>query len=124
MANNTRETLIKDTKKKKRKKIKLFIFVPLLVIILAGIGYGATLYSKAKSVADDSYEPIDRDSKRDTKVDPNIDDVSILFIGVDDSKKRSSKSGTTRSRSDALMLATLNEKEKSVKLLRDRKSVV
>lgn len=117
MANNTRETLIKDTKKKKRKKIKLFIFVPLLVIILAGIGYGATLYSKAKSVADDSYEPIDRDSKRDTKVDPNIDDVSILFIGVDDSTKRSSKSGTTRSRSDALMLATLNEKEKSVKLL-------
>lgn len=117
MSNNTRETYIKDTKKRKRKKIKLFIFVPLLVIIFAGIGYGATLYSKAKSVADDSYEPIDRDSKRDARVNPNIDDVSILFIGVDDSTKRSSQSGTTRSRSDALMLATLNEKEKSVKLL-------
>ncbi|CAI9385739.1 MULTISPECIES: LCP family protein [Bacillaceae] len=117
MANKSRETYIKDNKKKKRKKAKLFIFVPLLVIILAGIGYGATLYSKAKSVADDSYEPIDRDTKRETRVDPDIDDVSILFIGVDDSEKRSSQSGTTRSRSDALMVATLNEKEKSVKLL-------
>ncbi len=117
MAKNTRENYIKDTKSKKRKKLKLFIFVPLLVIILVGVGYGATLISKAKSVVDDSYEPIDRDSLREAKVDPNIDDVSILFIGVDDSEKRSSASGTTRSRSDALMVATLNEKEKSVKLL-------
>lgn len=117
MAKNTREHYIKDTRNKKRKKIKLFIFVPLLVIILAGVSYGATLISKAKSVVDDSYEPIDRDSLREAKVDPNIDDVSILFIGVDDSEKRSSASGTTRSRSDALMVATLNEKEKSVKLL-------
>lgn len=117
MAKNTRETYIKDTRNKKRKKIKLFIFVPLLVIILAGVGYGATLISKAKSVVEDSYEPIDRDSLREAKVDPNIDDVSILFIGVDDSEKRSNASGTTRSRSDALMVATLNEKEKSVKLL-------
>lgn len=117
MAKNTRENYIKDTRNKKRKKIKLFIFVPLLVIILAGVGYGATLISKAKSVVDDSYEPIDRDSMREAKVDPNIDDVSILFIGVDDSEKRSNASGTTRSRSDALMVATLNEKEKSVKLL-------
>jgi len=117
MPTNTRETFKKDTKKRKRKKITLFILVPLLVVILAGVGYGASLYSKAKSVADDSYEPIDRDSLRNAAVDPDIDNISILFVGVDDSEKRSSKSGTTRSRSDALMLATLNEEEKTVKLL-------
>ena len=51
---------------------------------------------------------------RDKKVNPNIDNVSVLFIGIDGSAKRGTGEGT---RSDALMLATLNEKEKSVKLL-------
>lgn len=113
-----RESYINDSNKKKRKKrIKYFVLLPLLVLLIAGVGYTASLYSKAKSVVDDSYEPIDRETKRDARVDPQIDDVSILFIGVDDSEKRSNSSGSTRSRSDALMVATLNEKEKSVKLL-------
>ncbi|MFT8323028.1 MAG: LCP family protein [Bacillus sp. (in: firmicutes)] len=117
MASN-RESYLYDNKKRKRKKrIVTFILLPLLLLAVSGIGYGTFLYTKAKSVMNNSYEPIDRESKREAKVDPNIDDVSILFIGVDDSEKRSSKSGTTRARSDALMLATLNEKEKSVKLL-------
>jgi len=118
MASNRESYVNYNKKKRKRKKILTFILVPLLVIVASGIGYGAFLYTKAKSVADDSYQPIDRDSSlRSSAVDPDIDDISILFIGVDDSEKRSSSSGTTRSRSDALMLATLNEKEKSVKLL-------
>lgn len=113
-----RASYIQDNKKRKRKKrILTFVLLPILVIALSGISYGAFLYTKAKSVIDDSYEPIERDSMRETQVDPNIDDISILFIGVDDSEKRSSQSGTTRSRSDALMVATLNEEEKSVKLL-------
>jgi len=112
-----RESYINNNKRKRKKRLLTFILVPLLVLAVSGVSYGAFLYTKAKSVADDSYQPIDRETKRTTKVDPKIDNVSILFIGVDDSEKRSSKSGTTRSRSDALMLATLNEKEKSVKLL-------
>ncbi len=118
MASNRESYVNHNKKKRKRKKILTFILVPLLVIAASGIGYGAFLYTKAKSVVEDSYQPIDRESSlRDAAVDPDIDDISILFIGVDDSEKRSSSSGTTRSRSDALMLATLNEKEKSVKLL-------
>ncbi|MGP7818552.1 LCP family protein [Niallia sp. 01092] len=115
MASN-REIYI-NKKRKRKKRIMTFILLPLLVLAVSGIGYGAFLYTKAKSVINNSYQPIDRESKRETKVDPKIDDVSILFVGVDDSKKRSTQSGSTRARSDALMLATLNEKEKSVKLL-------
>jgi len=118
MASNRESYVNNNKKKRKRKKLLTFILVPLLVIAASGIGYGAFLYTKAKSVVEDSYQPIDRESSlRDAAVDPDIDDISILFIGVDDSEKRSSSSGTTRSRSDALMLATLNEEEKSVKLL-------
>ena len=49
------------------------------------------------------------------EVEPARDNVSILFIGVDDSEAR--HQGDSNSRSDALLLATLNIKNKSVKLV-------
>lgn len=113
MAKN-REVIKKERKRKRRKRILIWTIVPLLVLLLSVTVYGAFLYSKAESVMDKSYNPIDRDSKRETTVDPDIDNISILFIGVDDSEVRNFDSG---SRSDALMLATFNEKAKSVKLL-------
>ncbi len=106
----------KATKRKKhRKKITLWILTPFLVLILGATTYGAFLYNKAHSVMNDSYHPIEREkAKSVAKADPKVDNTSILFIGVDDSDTRNFKSG---SRSDALMLATFNEKAKSIKLL-------
>ncbi len=102
-------------KRKRRRRVVMWIIVPLLVLVLGATAYGAFLYSKAQTVIEKSYEPVEREStKRDTAVDPGIDNVSILFVGVDDSSTRNFSSS---SRSDALMLATLNEKTKSVKLL-------
>src|SRR5690606_14051970 len=75
------------------------------------------LYIKADKMMDNSFESHREDGKsnlREQKVNPKIDNISILFIGIDESSKRSQGDNT---RSDALMLATLNEKEKSVKLL-------
>lgn len=115
MANKNRTAYKIERKGKKRRRIFFFLIVPLLVVVLAATSYGAFLYSKAQSVMDESYKPIEREtSKREKPVDPDIDNVSILFIGVDDSDTRNFSSG---SRTDALMLATLNEKQKSVKLL-------
>ncbi|MBS4178099.1 LCP family protein [Lederbergia citrea] len=103
-----------NKKSKRRKRIFWFIAFPILLIASLGISYGAYLYKKAETVMGDSYhEDRVKSDLRDKKVDPNIDNVSVLFIGVDGSEKR----GTENTRSDALMLATLNEKEKSVKLL-------
>lgn len=63
-----------------------------------------------------SYKPVKTVSKRTTQVDPEKDNISILLIGVDESKSRKKQYGGAV-RSDALLVATLNKKEKSVKLL-------
>ncbi|MGD6875886.1 LCP family protein [Bacillus infantis] len=101
-------------KRKFRRRIFFFLFVPLLVLILAATTYGAFLYTKAQSVVDEAYNPVERNNKRETEVNPDIDNISILFAGIDDSNVRNYSEG---SRTDALVLATFNEKSKSVKLL-------
>lgn len=99
-------------KKRKKKRIWVWIVAPIVVLVLGAGVYAGTLYKKAESVMNKSYKPIERDSAR---VKPlTIDKTSILFIGVDGSEKRK-KDGAARS--DALMLATFNKAEKSVKLL-------
>jgi polyisoprenyl-teichoic acid--peptidoglycan teichoic acid transferase len=109
-----RETI---KKKKRRRRVVFFLIIPLLIITFSVAGYGALLYKKAETVFNGSYKDIEGREKsqlRTEKVDPKMDNVSILFIGVDESETRNFGSAT---RSDALMLATLNEKEKSVKLV-------
>ena len=104
-------------KKKRRRRIVFFLIIPLLIVTFSVAGYGAMLYKKAETAFNGSFKDIEGREKsqlRTEKVDPKIDNVSILFIGVDESDTRNFGSAT---RSDALMLATLNEKEKSVKLV-------
>ena len=104
----------------KKKKSKFSIIFKVLLILAASLlicvtAYGIYLAKKAESAADQSYEEIGRDmsSKRDAKVQPLEDNVSILFIGVDDSEVRAQGNP----RSDALILATLNNDDKTVKLV-------
>jgi polyisoprenyl-teichoic acid--peptidoglycan teichoic acid transferase len=104
-------------KKKRRRRIVFFLIIPLLIVTFSVAGYGAMLYKKAETAFNGSFKDIqgrEKSQLRTEKVDPKIDNVSILFIGVDESDTRNFGSAT---RSDALMLATLNEKEKSVKLV-------
>lgn len=104
-------------RKKRKRRLLSFFLLPILIIGLSATAYGSYLFAKAKSVASDSFQSLgDRDSSpmRDRKIDPKKDNISILFMGVDDSESRNfGKSART----DALILATLNEKEKTVKLV-------
>ncbi|WP_342542029.1 LCP family protein [Paenisporosarcina sp. FSL H8-0542] len=96
-------------------KISAMLVASLLISLTA---YGIYLAKKAESAADNSYEAVqDRAGSelREEAVKPLEDNVSILFIGVDDSEARGQGEGN--SRSDALMLATLNNKDKTVKLV-------
>ncbi len=112
----------RDYKKQKRSSGKrLAIKVSLLVALSAFLvvaAYAASLQKKATDAAERAYEAVpDRPKSKvsTAKVDPESGNVSILFIGVDDSEKR--QQGESNSRSDALLFATLNQKSKSVKLV-------
>ncbi|WP_213422276.1 LCP family protein [Bhargavaea massiliensis] len=107
----------RDYRKKKHasKRKTLFKVIGILgiaVLLFAGT-YTFYLYKKAQNAANNAYHARDGSSLREEQIEPYKDNVSILFIGVDDSESRSDMN----SRSDALMLATLNNNDKTIKLL-------
>ncbi|HLO11955.1 MAG TPA: LCP family protein [Pseudoneobacillus sp.] len=109
-----RRALKLQKKKKGRKKWIYWIVAPLIFVLLAGGAYATYLYNKAETAMSNSYKPLDRKStKRVKEVSPELDNITVLFAGVDESKKRNAPG----LRTDALMLATFNQKQKSVKLL-------
>ena len=104
-------------RKKKKRKIILRILIPVLTVALGVVAYGGYLFSKASEVAAKSKEDLTRgeqSAKREWAVNPLKDNVSILFMGVDDSEARD-LGGTTRT--DALLLATFNIEQKTVKMV-------
>lgn len=106
------------TKKRKSKalKITLLLFSAFFFVVVL---YFANLYQKAQVAADTAFEAIENRPKtavsREEKVQPAKDNVSILLLGIDDSEAR--QQGDSNSRTDAIMLATLNPKERSVNLV-------
>ncbi|WP_047985159.1 LCP family protein [Ornithinibacillus californiensis] len=103
-------------KRKLRKRV--YVITPILILFLSVIGYAISLYIKADTVFTASHVEDTRDGGksdlREEVVDPKEDNVSILFIGVDSSQKRGYNDSA---RSDALILATLNKEDKSVKMV-------
>ncbi|MFC4386556.1 LCP family protein [Gracilibacillus marinus] len=108
--------IVKKKKKSKKKRIFIYILIFLLLVIGGITAYVVSLWNKAEDVANESYESDGREKSdyRDTIVDPAKDHVSILFVGIDSSEKRNNG---THALSDALILATLNIDDKSVKML-------
>lgn len=105
----------KSSRKSLVLKISIMIVASMLISLTA---YGLYLHKKAETAAGNAFEMIgDREKSklRDEAVKPLEDNVSILFVGIDDSEERDQ--GDSNSRSDALMLATLNNKSKTVKLV-------
>ncbi|MGB5944989.1 LCP family protein [Paenisporosarcina sp.] len=104
-------------KKSKNKSLILKISLLFIASILISVtAYGIFLMKKAESAADRSLEITEREksSLRDEKVEPLEDNISILFMGVDDSSERDQGANT---RSDALIVATLNNESKTIKML-------
>lgn len=113
---------MKRTTNPKKGKREIFIFsLKILILISASLlicltTYAVYLSKKAEDAANKAYEKIqerDISDKRDAKVQATHDNISILFIGVDDSDVRQQ----SNSRSDALILATLNNKDRTIKMV-------
>lgn len=110
-----------NNKNKKRSKTSLIIKVSLLIVaslLICASAYGVYITKQAEHAANSAHEELegrDVSTLREEKVEPVHDNVSILFVGVDDSENRGQ--GSDNSRSDALILATLNNETKTIKML-------
>lgn len=113
---NSREGKRNSIKRNRKRKISFFILIPLGILFLIITAYGLNLFGRAQSAVKNAYEDDGRERSelRDFDVDPGQDHVSVLFIGVDESDHRSNEGNSL---SDALILATLNKDDSSVKLL-------
>ncbi|MCR6784772.1 MULTISPECIES: polyisoprenyl-teichoic acid--peptidoglycan teichoic acid transferase TagU [Bacillus cereus group] len=95
-----------------KKKILFWILGIIGVLVIAGGVYAYTVYSNVSNTLNTVHKPLNRDKsdKRDKKVDiADNKPISILLMGVDQEDN-----GTGRS--DSLMLFTLNQKTKSMKI--------
>ncbi|WP_257963542.1 LCP family protein [Carnobacterium maltaromaticum] len=108
----------KVTNKNNRNKIILMILIPIMILVLAGVTYGAKLYAEAKKTVDDSYYELDRDKTstskgNEIKVNPIEDTISVLVMGIDDDSARQLGSART----DALIYLTINPKEHKINMV-------
>ncbi|EAE8346331.1 LytR family transcriptional regulator [Listeria monocytogenes] len=116
MSKGTDDSRRSSKKYKRRRKILFWILIPVMCLVLAGVGYGTYLFSKTKLAADNSYDTV-RNGKASTlrtnDVEPIKDSFSILIIGVDTSATRAANGNP---RSDSLILATFNVKDSRVEM--------
>lgn len=106
----------KNKRKRKRRRLLLGMLISIFLVAISAITYGGYLFTKAADVAAGSKVDLARgeqSEKRIEAVDPKQDSISILIMGVDDSSKRGFGEAT---RTDALILATFNVNDKSVKM--------
>src|SRR5699024_11417756 len=87
-----------------------------IVDFLTALVNSTNLYMQAESVHSESYDDSGKEKSdlREKIVDPKFDNVSVLIMGVDSSEKREN---ADTSRTDTMMVATLNKEDNSVNLL-------
>ncbi len=105
-----------ETPKKPKKKRKLFkkIFIILIIAVLLFIGF---MIFKLFSLSNDINQPLDREYSqyRDNKVSYlKGEPFSVAIFGVDSDSERGLSGGE---RSDAIMLLSINPKEKKTMLV-------
>ncbi|MDF2607368.1 MAG: lytR [Bacillales bacterium] len=95
----------------KHKKKRFWIILAIVISLLL-LGFGAYAYSIYNNI-DRTYKPLKREKseKRENKVSIKRNDpIAVLLLGVD---KRKGDKG----RSDTMIVATINPKDKTMKLL-------
>ncbi|MEJ8548483.1 LCP family protein [Brevibacillus borstelensis] len=115
------KSIVKNNQRRKRKSKRriVFLLIPILVLLFVSTGYAVDLYRKAAIMEEKAHQELQRGTvspKRTEKKDALADSFSVLLMGVDDSEQRHKLYGEAV-RTDALLLATFNKKDRSVKLL-------
>ncbi|MEJ7541220.1 LCP family protein [Staphylococcus intermedius] len=102
------------------KGLKYLLYLLALMLIVVPTIFAFTLFNSSKNAFDDSFSQSDeRQSQlRDSKVNAAKQPISILFLGIDDSStRRQNGQSAEQSRTDAMILSTLNPDEHQIRLL-------
>ncbi|TCW58265.1 LytR family transcriptional attenuator [Bacillus thuringiensis] len=98
-----------------QNKIKVILGTLFFIFLLGG----TYIYSQFYNFSDKTYRELERgrkSMKREHKISPLKDNISILIMGEDNSETREGEYGKN-ARSDALMVATINKETAAINLL-------
>lgn len=103
------------------KFLKFFLILLTFVLLVVPIIFATQLYHSSESAFESSQDAKDaqrQSNLRDSKVNPEKQPISILFLGIDNNEGRE-KNGQSieHSRSDAMILSTFNQKRHQIRML-------
>lgn len=101
------------------KKFKILLIALSLFLLIIPVVYASHLYLATKGAVDLSFSKnTSKSSLRDKPVDPAMDHISILFLGIDDSiSRRKNGQKEAEARTDAMILATFDRSNKQIRLV-------
>lgn len=108
----------REQKNKRKYKKTTIISVLLAILLFCGFGYGTYVYMKTSNLVQKSNVNLARGEKsnlREETVKPITNNVSLLIMGIDENQERQ-KEYNGAFHTDALLLATFNKDDKTVKL--------
>ncbi len=101
------------------KLFKALLIVLSLSLIIVPVTYASYLYFTTKGAVNQSFTNGTKKSDlRPNGVNPAMDHVSILFLGIDDSlSRRKNGQDVSEARTDAMILGTFNRDKKQIRLV-------
>ncbi|UEX89510.1 LCP family protein [Staphylococcus ratti] len=102
------------------KALKFVLYLLVLILVIVPAIFAFILFNSSRDAFDDSFSQKDKRESvlRKQKVDPSKEPVSILFLGIDDSSaRRENGQSANQSRTDAMILSTLNPDKNQIRLL-------
>ena len=103
------------------KFFKFFLILLTFALIAIPVVFANNLFKSSEKAFESSQDKSNADRQsnlRSSKIDPEKDPISILFLGIDDNEGRE-KNGQSleHSRSDAIILSTFNQDKHQIRML-------
>lgn len=103
------------------KFFKFFLILLTFALIAIPFVFANNLFKSSEKAFESSQDKSNADRQsnlRSSKIDPEKDPISILFLGIDDNEGRE-KNGQSleHSRSDAMILSTFNQEKHQIRML-------
>lgn len=107
------QSRVSKRKRRTKRVMRTFIIIGLASFLILGgtIGYFFLKLQDVSSATQQDLQRGEKSEKREEPVSPSKDNISILFLGVDD------RDGDLGGRTDAMLLATFNKELGTIKLL-------